>query len=95
MGRVFWTALMGVMLVASPVLAKERPQEGALEALADQVTVTPAQAVKAAKAKHQGRVDELCLEARGGKPVYKVEFEDDFKVYVDARSGQVIEKPAR
>jgi uncharacterized membrane protein YkoI len=100
MGRRFLPLLALASMLASPVLtdavqAKDRSDDGALEALADQVTITPAQAVKAAKARKQGRVTELCLEARGGKPVYKVEFEDDREVYVDARSGQVIDRPAR
>lgn len=94
MGKI-WLAVLAAALMATPALAKDRAQDGALEALADQVKITPAQAVKAAKAQYQGRVTELCLEARSGKPVYKVEFADDHDVYVDARSGQVIAKPAR
>lgn len=73
----------------------DRSDDWALEALADQVKITPAQAVRAAKAKEKGRVKEICLKAVSGKPVYEVEFEGDREVLVDARTGRVIAKPKR
>lgn len=84
---------------AGPLMANprtnDRADDWALEALADQVTITPAQAVRAAKAKEKGRVKEICLKAVSGKPVYEVEFEGDREVLVDARTGKVIAKPKR
>lgn len=81
------TAAMG----AAPALAQNgHPADMALDVLADKVTITPAQAVKAAKAQVQGRVKEVCLKAFGDQPVYEVEFENDREVWVNARTGKVM-----
>ena len=83
--------LVGMLVMASPVLAQGPTDDVALDALAEKVTITPAKAVKAAKARMQGRVKEICLKAYAGQPVYEVEFENDREVYVDARTGRVLE----
>ncbi len=87
--------LLGALMVASPAMASDRTQDVALDALADKVTITPAQAVKAAKAQEKGRVKEICLKAYAGEPVYEVEFENDREVLVNARTGLVMERPRR
>ena len=81
-----WGLFLLPFLLGSPAWASDR----AIEALADQVVITPAQAVKAAKGVAQGRVSEIGLKARDGKPIYVVEFEDDRKIAVDARTGKVL-----
>jgi len=91
MGKRMLAGLVGVVLLTSPALADALADDVALDALAESVTVTPAQAVKAAKARERGRVKEICLKAYEGRPVYEVEFENDRDVLIDARSGRVIE----
>lgn len=87
--------LLSMVVMASPVLAQGPADDMALDALAEKVTITPAQAVKAAKTRMQGRVKEICLKAYAGQPVYEVEFENDRDVYVDARTGRVLEMRPR
>ena len=87
--------LLSILVMASPVLAQGPADDMALDALAEKVTITPAQAVKAAKTRMQGRVKEICLKAYAGQPVYEVEFENDREVYVDARTGRVLETRPR
>lgn len=87
--------LVSMFVMASPVLAQGPADDMALDALAEKVTITPAQAVKAAKTRMQGRVKEICLKAYAGQPVYEVEFENDREVYVDARTGRVLETRPR
>ena len=87
--------LLSMVVMASPVLAQGSADDMALDALAEKVTITPAQAVKAAKTRVQGRVKEICLKAYAGQPVYEVEFENDRDVYVDARTGRVLETRPR
>ena len=96
MRKQAWGWILGMAVLASPMattaaLAVDVEDDVALDALADQVTITPAQAVKAAKTRVQGRVKEICLKAYSGRPVYEVEFENDREVYVDARTGRVLE----
>ncbi len=95
MGKYGLSLLLSAFMVATPALASDRSGDWALEALAEQVTITPAQAVKAAKAVEKGRVKEVCLKAHQGRPVYEVELEGDIEVMVDARTGKVIPRPAR
>jgi len=87
--------LLSMVVMASPVLAQGSADDMALDALAEKVTITPAQAVKAAKTRAHGRVKEICLKAYAGQPVYEVEFENDRDVYVDARTGRVLETRPR
>jgi|GEM_PF-3266238 Predicted membrane protein len=94
MRKTMMALLMGAFLLASPALANGLKDDVALDALAEKVTITPAQAVKAAKARVQGRVKEICLKAYSGKPVYEVEFDNDREVLVDARTGRVMERPS-
>ncbi|MNK89776.1 Peptidase propeptide and YPEB domain protein [compost metagenome] len=94
MRKMMMALLAGVFLLASPALANGLKDDVALDALAEKVTITPAQAVKAAKTRVQGRVKEICLKAYSGKPVYKVEFDNDREVLVDARTGRVMERPS-
>ena len=95
MGKLFLAGLMASLLLASPVLASDRAEDVALDALAEKVTITPAQALKTAKARQTGRVKEICLKAVAGQPVYEVEFENDREVLVDARTGRVMTLPQR
>jgi uncharacterized membrane protein YkoI len=87
--------LLGTLMIASPAMASDRTQDVALDAVADKVTITPAQAVKAAKTQVNGRVKEICLKAYAGQPVYEVEFDNDQEVLVDARTGLVMERPRK
>ena len=93
--RIGLAMLLSMVVMASPVLAQGPAGDVALDALAEKVTITPAQAVKAAKTRVQGRVKEICLKAYAGQPVYEVEFENDRDVYVDARTGRVLETRPR
>lgn len=95
MARKATVMLMGMLLLTSPAWAGTSSEDMALDALAEKVTITPAQAVKAAKTRMQGRVKEICLKAYAGQPVYEVEFENDREVLVDARTGRVMERPPR
>lgn len=95
MGKRLPVLLMGALMLASPALANERAEDQALDALAEKVTITPAQAARTAKARQPGRVKEICLKAVAGQPVYEVEFENDREVLVDARTGRVMPPPQR
>lgn len=94
MRKTMLVMLAGAFLLAGPALANGPSDDVALDALAEKVTISPAQAVKAAKARMQGRVKEICLKAYSGKPVYEVEFDNDREVLVDARTGRVMERPS-
>ena len=95
MRKTMVAMLMGTLMLAGPALANTPTEDVALDALAEKVTITPAQAVKAAKARVQGRVKEICLKAVSGQPVYEVEFDNDREVMVDARTGRVLERAQR
>lgn len=78
---------LGVMLaLAGPALADEETRER----LADRVRITVAQAERAALKAQTGRVREIELRVRAGKPVYRIKFTDGRKVWVDAVTGAVV-----
>lgn len=79
-------ALGGLLVLASPARAEVEPHER----LADRVRITVAQAERAALRKQSGRVREIELKVRAGRPVYRVKFADGGHVWVDAISGAVI-----
>lgn len=62
------------------------------ESLADKVRVSPAQAERVAFEVEKGRVHEIELKVRGGRPVYQVKFESGHKVWVDALTGAVVRR---
>lgn len=82
-------ATLGLLLaLAGPALADEDPRER----LADKVRVTPAQAERVAFEVERGRVHEIELKARNGRPLYRVRFENGGRVWVDAVSGRVVRR---
>lgn len=84
-----------VSLVGTPAMAREAAADAALEVLAEQVTISLAQAAKVAKQQVKGRVKEISLKAYQGRPVYEVEFEGDQEVAVDAKTGQIVARPRK
>lgn len=79
-----------VAAISLPALAGED-----MDGLAEKAKISPAQAATIAKGKHPGKVKEIELKGWEGRPVYKVEFSDDGKVYVDAIDGKVVERRNR